>query len=131
LNCNEVLLDQSEIEAFLFCRVCREYFAFEKNAFHIHRQSARHLKGKQTSAGNSSTWHEHQVAQNDEPTTPSATTESAASIATASSAPTSLLQPAITDTFSLTTTGDASRENSAPSGVQFDVAGTNPVHVNN
>jgi hypothetical protein len=64
-----VLLDQPEIEAVkaLYCSGCREYFAFEENAVHIHRQSARHLKGTHTSAGNSSEWNELQVAQNDEP----------------------------------------------------------------
>ena len=63
-----MLFDQSGIEAVkaLFCRPCREYFAFEENAFHLHRQSARHLKGTQTSAGNLSVGNELQVARNDE-----------------------------------------------------------------
>jgi len=50
-----VLLDQSDIEPVLFCRVCEEYFEFGTDAYHRHRRSRRHdsLKRTQISAGTS------------------------------------------------------------------------------
>ena len=58
LNCNLLLLYQSDIEIVkaLFCRACREYFAFGEKAFHIHRQSARHLEKRKRPYIRSSSW---------------------------------------------------------------------------